>query len=84
MSLGKQKMLLKAFIESQFSYCPPIWMLHSRTLNNNVNLLHKKTLRTAYLDFKAKFDKLMKKDGSFSIHHRNIQIFELTVPTNNE
>ena len=59
-------MLLKAFIESQFSYCLPIWMLHSRTLDNNVNCLHKKALKIAQSDFKAKFDELMKKDGSFS------------------
>ena len=29
MSLDKQKMLLRAFIESQFSYYPLIWMFHS-------------------------------------------------------
>ena len=69
-------MLLKDFIESQFSYCPLIWMLHSRTLKNNVNCLHKKALRIVYSDFKAKFHELTKKDGSFSIHHRNIHIFE--------
>ena len=28
MSLDKQKMFLRAFIESQFSYCPLIWMFH--------------------------------------------------------
>ena len=28
LSLGKRKLLLKGFIESQFSYCPLIWMLH--------------------------------------------------------
>ena len=37
MSLEKQKMLSRAFIESQFSYCPLIWMFHSRTLNNKIN-----------------------------------------------
>ena len=32
MSLDKRKMLLRAFIESQFSYCSLIWMFHSRIL----------------------------------------------------
>ena len=45
MSLDKRKMLLRAFIESQFSYCPLIWMFHSRTLNNKINQLHEKALR---------------------------------------
>ena len=56
MSLDKRKMLLKAFIESQFSYCPLIWMFHSRTLNNKISRLQEKALRTSYSDFKAKFD----------------------------
>ena len=39
-SLDKQKMLLRAFIESQFSYCPLMWMFHSRTVNIKTNRLH--------------------------------------------
>ena len=73
MSLDKRKMLLTAFIESQFSYCPLIWMFHSRTLNNKTNILHEKALRIVYSDFKADFDELVEKDDSFSLHHRNIQ-----------
>ena len=42
MSLDKRKMLLRAFIESQFSYCPLIWMFYSRTHNNKINRIHKK------------------------------------------
>ena len=38
-TLEKRRMLLKAFIESQFNYCPLIWMLHSRTMNNKINRL---------------------------------------------
>ena len=32
--LAKRKSLMKAFITSQFNYCPLIWMFHSRQLNN--------------------------------------------------
>ena len=42
MSLDKRKMFLRAFIESQFSYCPLIWMFHSRKLNNKINQLHER------------------------------------------
>ena len=37
MSLDKREMLLRAFVESQFSYCPLIWMFHSRTVNDKIN-----------------------------------------------
>ena len=36
MSTDKRKMMLKAFIESQFSCCPLIWMFYSRALNNKI------------------------------------------------
>ena len=44
-NLNKRKMVLRAFIKSQFSYCPLIWMLYSRPFNNQINLLHEKALR---------------------------------------
>ena len=50
MSLDKRKMLLRAFIESKFSYCPLIWMFHSRSLDNKINRLYEKALRIVYGD----------------------------------
>ena len=34
MNEDKLKTVVKAFIESQFGYCPLVWMFRSRTLNN--------------------------------------------------
>ena len=50
MDLPKRKVLMKAFIASQFSYCPLIWMFHSRTLNNRINNIHERALRLTYKD----------------------------------
>ena len=36
---------MKAFAESQFGYCPLIWMFHSRGLNNKINRIHERALR---------------------------------------
>ena len=44
-SLGKRKMLLRAFIASQLNYFLLIWMFHLRALNNEINRLHEKALR---------------------------------------
>ena len=40
MSTDELRMVMKAFIESQFGYCPLAWVFHSRTLNNRINQLH--------------------------------------------
>ena len=47
-------------------------MLSSRTLNNEINLIHERTLRTVY-SVNSSFDELLDKDGSFTIHQRNVQ-----------
>ena len=36
-TLNKRKMVLSAFLQSQFSYCHLIWMFHSITRNNKIN-----------------------------------------------
>ena len=73
MSLGKCRTLMKAFIESQFNYCPLIWMFHSRTLNNKINRIHERALKTVYFGYNSSFNELLNKDGSFTIHQRNAQ-----------
>ena len=73
MCTNKKRVLMKAFIESQFSYCPLIWMFHSRSVNNKINHLHERSLRIVYKDNISSFEDLLKKDRSFTIHQRNIQ-----------
>ena len=64
---------MKAFIESQFNYRPLIWMLHSRTLNTKINLFHERALRTVHSDYNSFFNEPLDKNGSFTIHQRNLQ-----------
>ena len=79
MPLEKRRTLMKAFIESQFSYCPLIWMLHSRTLNNKINRILERALRTVYSDYNSSFNELLGKDGSFRNHQRNVQSLAIEV-----
>ena len=72
-------MLLKAFIESQFSSCALIWMFHSRILNDEINRLHEKALRIAHRDYKSKVDELLEKDSSFIIYHGIIQTLAIEI-----
>ena len=73
MSFNKCRTLMKAFIECQFSYCPLIRMFPARTMNNKINSIDERGLRLTYYDQVSSFGELLKKDRSFSIHHRNIQ-----------
>ena len=73
MNQDKLRLIMKSFIESQFSYCPLVWMFHSRSLNNRINRLHERGLRLVYKDSHLTFDELLQKDNSFTIHHRNLQ-----------
>ena len=70
---NKLRTLMKAFIESQFSYCPLIWMFHNRALNNKINKVHERALRIVYKNSYSSFQELLDMDSSFTIHHRNLQ-----------
>ena len=73
MELGKIRVLMNAFFNSEFNYSPAIWMCHSRALNNKINRLHERCLCTIHNDKTSTFKELLEKDNSVSIHYRNIQ-----------
>ena len=73
MPFQKKRILMNAFIESQFSYCPLLLMFVSRSINNKINRIHERALRIVYLDYDSSFEDLLKMDKAVIIHHRNIQ-----------
>ena len=70
----KLRLLMRAFVTSQFQYCPLVWMFHSRKMNNKINRLHERALRIAYKDFCSSFATLLEKDRSVTIHEKNLQL----------
>ena len=74
MSTSKLRLVMKAFINSQFGYCPLVWMFHSREINNRINSIHERALRIVYKNKILTFDELLTKDKSVRIHHRNLQV----------
>ena len=74
MNIQKQRTIMKSFITSQFSYCPLIWMFHSRRLNNKINSIHERALRITYQENTSTFQELLNKGNCVSIHHRNWQV----------
>ena len=68
LSKDKLKIIMRTFIQSQFNYCPLVWMFHSRTLNNKINKLHERALRLVYKNEDSTFDELLELDHSVTIH----------------
>ena len=77
LTFPKLRMLMKSFFESQFSYCPLVWMFCSRTLNYRINKLHERALRILYRDDISTFKQLLNEDKSVTVHDRNIQLLAI-------
>ena len=69
MDIQKWRTIMKSCITSQFSYCPLVWIFHSRKLNNKINAIHEKVLRIDWCDKHSPFQQSL--DNSVSMHHRN-------------
>ena len=48
MNISQRKLIANTFIMFQFSYCPLIWMFHSRAMEHRINRIHERTLRLIY------------------------------------
>ena len=74
MDISQRKLIANAFIMSQFSYCPLIWMFHSRAMERRINRIHERTLRLIYPNQQQlTFKELLEKNKTVSIHQRNLQ-----------
>ena len=49
-------------------------MFHDRAVNNNINKIHEYALKIAFRDTSSKFEELLKKADSITIHQRNLQL----------
>ena len=52
---------------------------HSRKLNDRINHIHERGLRMVYGDYVSSFEELLKRDGSVTTHHRNIQLVAIVM-----
>ena len=74
-NISQRILIAIAFIMSQFSYCPLIWMFHSRAKERRINRIHERTLRLIYPNqHQLTFKELLEKNKTVSIHLRNLQI----------
>ena len=75
LDINKRKMLMKAFVSSQFSYCPLIWMFHSKKMEHRNNNIRKWALKLVYQDsHDLTFQDLLAKDKLVSVHQKYLQL----------
>ena len=65
-------LLIKAYVTSQFNYCPLLWAFTSRSNNNKVNNLHERALRLVEGNSDLNFGDLLQKFNCKSSHTSNI------------
>ena len=61
MNLNKRKLIMKAFVNSQFGYCPLVSMNYSRNLNNRINRIQERAMRIVYNDRKSTSQDLLER-----------------------
>ena len=79
MALNKCRILMKSFVISRFNYCPLVWMIHNRGLNNKINDIHKRALRIVYCDYSSTFEDFFNNNKSVTIHQCNLQQLAIEV-----
>ena len=79
MTIECRRILMKAFIESRFGYCPLVWMCCNRSSNNCINHLHERALGIVYNDNVSSFEDLLQWDQSV----RTVEVIELYKTKNN-
>ena len=74
LTLEKRLKIMNAFFKSQFSYCPLVWMFHTRKLEKRINHLHERCLRLVYQDNTSSFEELLQRNRAVTFHHKSLQL----------
>ena len=73
MSFKQRRLIINSFVICHFSYCPVVWMFHSRKLNDPINRLHERALLGVYRAFDSSFEELLGRGSSTTLYQRNLQ-----------
>ena len=79
MDQGKRRLIMNAFLNLNLVIGLWIWMFHSRGLNNRINKINKRTLRTVYRDYISTSSELLDRDCSVIILEKNLQLLAMEI-----
>ena len=70
----KAKLLLNTVVMSNFQYCSLIWLFCSKAANDLINRTTKRAMRITYnSNNEEALDALLQRDGTLTIHRKNLQ-----------
>ena len=71
--ISKRNLLMNSFFILQFNYCRLVWMCHSRLMNNKI-IRPPTQKKWLVLSTVTKLHPLKHKEGSVTIHKRNLKV----------
>ena len=72
LTVEKAKLLANAFINSQFTYAPLIWMFAGKSSIAKICKIHFRTLQIVYNNYDKSYHDLLKFSNDVSIHQRHL------------
>ena len=64
---GDRKILIQGFVQSNFNYCPLVWMLCNPKSMRKVELIHKRALRILLEDYTSSYKELLSKSNKVTM-----------------
>ena len=74
MTVEKAKLLANAFINSQSTYAPLIWMFAGKSSIAKICKIHFRTLQIVYNNFDKSYQVLLNFSNDISIHQKHLQL----------
>ena len=69
----KKKLILSSFIESQFTYCPLVWMFCTKHSVGRINSIHGRCLRLIQQNYTSDFEVLLENSNEKPVHQKLIE-----------
>ena len=79
LTVEKAKLLANAFINSQFTYAPLIWMFAGKSSIAKICKIHCRTLQIVYNNYDKSYHDLLKFSNDVSIHQRHLRFLTVEV-----
>ena len=79
LTVEKAKLLANAFINSQFTYAPLIWVFADKSSIAKICKIHFRTLQIVYNNYDKSYHDLLNFSNDVSIHQKHLRFLAIEV-----